>query len=619
MIFPSQAGATNAMITGDRIEPTKGNILIVDDMPNNLRFLSSALTGQGYKVRGAIDGRMALTVAKAAAPDLILLDIMMPEMDGYEVCQQLKTDEQTCEIPVIFISALDDTLDKVKAFGVGGVDYITKPFQVEEVLVRVENQLSLRAAQAEIRNLNATLEIRVLQRTAQLEKEIAERQRVQEQLLHLALHDRLTGLPNRAWLMKRLEQVLNRAQQEPGYCFAVLFLDCDNFKAVNDSLGHLAGDNLLIAVARRLESCLYPAYTIARLGGDEFVILLEAISGAIDATRVAEQIHQDLALPFHLGDRQIFINASIGIVLGSQAYEQPDHVLRDADTAMYRAKAKGKARYQIFKPEMLALARSFLELQTSLRLAIERQEFVVYYQPIVSLAAEQIAAFEALVRWQHPDRGLLPPAEFIWAAEEMGLIIDIDRWVLRQACRQLKLWQRRYPACQHLQVSVNLSAKQLSCPDLISYIDRVLHETQLEGESLKLEITESAIMDSDESATVVLQALKARRIQIGIDDFGTGYSSLSYLHRLTVDMLKIDRSFVSRIGTTGENLEIVGAIASLAHNLGMAVTAEGVETQQQLAQLRDLGCEFGQGYVVSQPLDSSEATAILTARSPEII
>jgi len=594
-----------------RAKPIKGNILIVDDLPNNLRFLSSALTEQGYKVRGAIDGRMALTVAKAAVPDLILLDIKMPDMDGYEVCQSLKIDEQTCEIPVIFISALDDTLDKVKAFGVGGVDYITKPFQVEEVLARVENQLNLRAAQAEIRQLNATLELRVLQRTAQLEKEIAKRQRVQEQLLHLALHDVLTGLPNRAWLMKRLEQVIQRTQQEPGYLFAVLFLDCDNFKAVNDSLGHLVGDNLLIAAARRLESCLYPACTIARLGGDEFVILLEAISGLEDATRVAEQLHQDLMLPFHLDDRQIYINASIGIVLGSPIYEKPEHLLRDADTAMYRAKAKGKARYQVFRPEMLDRARSFLDLQTSLRLAIERQEFIVYYQPIVSLAAQRIVAFEALVRWQHPDRGLLSPAEFIQVAEEMGLILAIDRWVLRQACRQLKYWQCCHPACERLQVSVNLSAKQLSCSDLIPYIDRVLRENQLAGESLKLEITESAIMDSDRSTAFVLQELKARRIQVGIDDFGTGYSSLSYLHRLTVDMLKIDRSFVSRIGATGENLEIVAAIATLAHNLGMAVTAEGVETQQQLAQLRDLGCEFGQGYVVSRPLNSEGAIALL--------
>ena len=623
--------------------PPRGDILIVDDTPDNLRLLSTMLTERGYKVRSVINGPMALMGTKAAPPDLILLDINMPEMNGYEVCQCLKSDRQTCDIPVIFISALDEALDKVRAFETGGVDYITKPFQVEEVLARVENQLTLRqlqrqlqekntrlqqeirdrtAAEMKVRQLNAELEERVRQRTAQLEasnqaleKEISERRHAQDQLLYLALHDALTGLPNRALFMKQLEDDLQRTQREEKYCFAVLFLDCDRFKLVNDSLGHLVGDQLLIEIAHRLVDCLHTTDTLARMGGDEFAILLKDVTDINTASRIVEYIQAKLVQPFQLDEREIFINASIGIVLGTPNYEKPEHLLRDADTAMYRAKALGKARHQVFDAEMHAHALELLQLENDLRRAVERNEFVVHYQPIVCLSTGRISGFEALVRWCHPEQGFISPGFFIPTAEETGLIVPIGQWVLREACQQMQRWRQNNEmgGAAHLQtISVNLSPKQFSQLDLLKDIDQILQETGLMGSDLKLEITEGAIMENAESAAVLLQQLKERQIQLSIDDFGTGYCSLSYLHRFPVDTLKIDRSFVSRIGQAGENLEIVQAVVALADNLGMDPIAEGVETSNQLAHLRALNCEFGQGYFFAEPLDRDTATLTLT-------
>jgi diguanylate cyclase (GGDEF)-like protein len=590
----------------------RANILIVDDTPDNLRFLSQTLGDRGYKVRSVIDGQMALTVARAAHPDLILLDIKMPDLDGYEVCRLLKADEQTREIPVIFLSALDEVLDKVKAFGAGGVDYITKPFQLEEVFARIENQEDLLSTKRQLQQLNAELEQRVFQRTAQLQQEIVERLRTQEQLLHLALHDPLTGLPNRTLLIKRLQEVLGRAQQHPGYLFAVLLLDCDRFKAINSSLGHGVGDQLLVEVSRRLALHVHPGNTISRLGGDEFVILLEEIENLEEATHLAEQLKTELAIAFQLAERNVPLSASIGIVVVTSLYEQPEHILRDADTAMYQAKAKGKDCYQVFAPDMYHRALQALNIETDLRNALANHELAVHYQPIIRLADSRIIGAEALVRWQPAKGGIIPPCDFIPVAEESGLIVPIDRWVMAQACQQLSSWRERGLTQLPSSISVNLSAKHFAQADLVRQIDRILQDTRLDPQSLNLEITESAIIENEAEARRILEQLKERQIKLTLDDFGTGFSSLSYLHQFPIDAIKIDRSFVSERGEAIANAEIVQSVLNLAHSLGIEAIAEGIETAQQLAQLKELGCEYGQGYFFFRPLDGQTAEQIFS-------
>jgi diguanylate cyclase (GGDEF)-like protein len=595
----------------------KASILIVDDTPDNLRFLSKFLSQKGYKVRNAINGHLALIAAKAANPDLILLDIQMPEMDGYQVCQILKNDPETSDIPIIFLTAMNSVIDKVKAFSIGGADYITKPFQLEEVLIRIENQLKFQAAKAEIRQLNSELENRVTDRTAELEQaneklkqEIVERQRAEKRLLHIAWHDSLTGLPNRSLLIEELQTCLNRVKSDSNYLFAVLFLDCDRFKIVNDSLGHLVGDKVIIAIAKRLQSCLSAEDTLARLGSDEFTIIIRNIQDISDAINGARTINQELQLPLKIEAYDVFINVSIGIAMGNAAYEKPEHILRDADIAMYQAKKLGNAHYQVFESSMRDHVLKRLQLETDLRLAVQNQEFYLNYQPIISLCTGKMAGFEALVRWQHPQQGFISPGEFIPMAEETGLIVPIGIWVLREACQTMQSWVEKFPELK-LHISVNLSVKQFRQPNLIEAIDQILAETKLNSEYLKLEITETAIMDNAESANRLLKQLRTRKIKLSLDDFGTGYSSLSYLHRFHLDTLKIDRSFIGNISDDRESLEIVEAIVTLAHQLKMDVVAEGVETLMHFNQLRTLGIEFGQGYFFAKPLDAESAEAFI--------
>lgn len=609
----------------------KGLILIVDDIQENLQVLSTTLSEHQYTVRMAVSGQMALIGASTIMPDLILLDIKMPEMNGYEVCERLKADAKTCDIPVIFVSALDEALDKAKAFATGGVDYITKPFQFEEVLARIEHQLTISrlrkrlqekndclerevqeriAAEAEVQKLNLQLEQQVLEQTVQLHQEMSERQRIQREVQAMAKHDALTGLPNRALFINHLIQAIEKLQQQPDYVFAVLFLDCDRFKLVNDSLGHFVGDRLLLEISGRLKSCQRLTDTLARIGGDEFAILLEGIQSINDAIRVTERIQAELAIPFHISEHEVFINASIGIAMSTLDYDQPTDLLRDADTAMYCAKTEGRGQYQIFAPTMRQTVQRRLQLETSLQRALERQEFVLNYQPIVSLATGAMTGFEALLRWQHPELGQVSPLQFIPVAEDLGLIIPIGQWVLLEACRQLRQWQDQ-GLTQPLTISVNLSVKQFAQPDLIEQIDQILQATGLESQLLRLEITETAIMENAESAARIMEQLRSRQIQLAMDDFGTGYSSLSYLHRFSVDVLKIDRSFISRLGEPQQGLGIVQAIISLAHSLEMEVIAEGVETARQRNQLQQLHCEYAQGYLFSQPLSSEEAGELL--------
>lgn len=443
--------------------------------------------------------------------------------------------------------------------------------------------------------------------------DLTERQRAEQELRHNAFHDPLTGLPNRAFFMDRLEHAIQQTKRHEDYLFAVLFLDLDRFKVVNDSLGHLLGDQLLIAIAGKLEACLRLTDLAARLGGDEFTILLEGIKDVSDALRVAERILRELALPFHLDGQEVFTSASIGIALSETGYSRPQDLLRDADTAMYRAKALGKARYEIFNSDMHTRAVARLQLEVELRNAIERQELRLQYQPIVSLSTGRIVSFEALVRWQHPQHGLRSPAEFIPIAAETGLINRLNQWVLRVACVQLRQWQLQFPATPYVTMSVNLSDQQFTQPDLIDQVEQILQETGLAGSSLRLEVTEGGLMENAAAVTTTLGQLKELGVQLSIDDFGSGYFSLGRLHRFPINELKIDRSFVAQISLEPGNSEIIDTIVTLAHKLGVEVTAKGVETQVQLTLLRELECEYGQGYFFSQPLDSKAAEALLMA------
>lgn len=491
---------------------------------------------------------------------------------------------------------------------------------VNVVITALHNQAGLICGFAKVtrdltehkRTEEALLRAAVVEATNQkLEKEIIERKRAQTKLLYDAFHDELTGLPNRALFMDRLEHALARIKRRDDCLFAVLFLDMDRFKIINDSLGHMVGDELITKFAQILVACLRQGDTVARFGGDEFTILLENIQDVGEATQVAERIQKELTLPFVLDKHEVFTTVSIGIALGSSGYYRPEELLRDADIAMYYAKNLGRARYAVFDPVMHTKAVVRLRLETDLRLAVEHQNFQLHYQPIVSLLTGKIRGFEALVRWQHPGRGLLLPAEFISVAEETGLIVPIGWWVLREACRQMCIWQRQFPVKKSLTISVNLSVKQFMQPDLITQVAQILHETNVDPCSLKLEITESVLLENTESATLALRRLKALGIQLCIDDFGTGYSSLSYLHRFPIDILKIDRSFVSSMTVCKQNLQIIQAIMTLANNLGIAVTAEGIETAKQLAQLKALECEFGQGYFFSKPVDSLAASKLI--------
>jgi len=442
-------------------------------------------------------------------------------------------------------------------------------------------------------------------------QDITERRRAEEQVHFAAFHDALTGLPNRVMLSERMSLAVERAKRRRDYEFAVLFIDLDRFKVINDSLGHPAGDQLLIEIARRLESCLRPADTVARLGGDEFAILLDAAEGAYHPTTVAERIQEKLSMPFNLGGHEVYTSASIGIAFSITGYDSPDDILRDSDTAMYRAKANGKARHEVFDREMHTRAVERLKLENDLRRAVERNEFEVHYQPVLDMAAGRIKGFEALARWRHPTHGLVPPADFIPLAEETGLIIPLGLQILRQSCAQARLWQRLFTADPPLTVSVNLSARQFQQPDLVEQVERILHETGLPADSMFLEVTESTVMENAGQAEKLLSGLNDLGIRLALDDFGTGYSSLSYLHRFPFDALKIDRSFVSQMGDDLESNKIVKTIMTLASELGIGVTAEGVETERQRNQLMNLGCRYAQGYLFSRPLASDAATEYL--------
>jgi len=446
-----------------------------------------------------------------------------------------------------------------------------------------------------------------------LTRENVERKDAESRLSHAAFHDLLTGLPNRALFMDRLRQTLARQRRNKEQVSAVCFLDLDRFKVVNDSLGHVVGDLLLIAVARRLERCLRPADTLARLGGDEFTVLVEDVADAAVGSAFAQRLLRELEAPFMIGGRELFVMSSIGVAVVRGTYGRPEDVLRDAEIAMYQAKGLGKNRYEVFAPAMLTLADAQLQLETSLRHALDRNEFRLHYQSIVSIETGELLGFEALIRWQDEERGLVSPHEFVPLAEETGAIVPIGEWVLREACRQLHEWNAAFSASPQLTMSVNVSAKQLCEPQFASRVREILAASGVDGAMLHIEITESAIMSCAADAKVALDELRAMGVRIHLDDFGTGYSSLGYLHAFPTDALKIDRSFISGQGDGVAHPEIVQSILALAHSLSIEVIAEGIETRKQYTELRLLKCGFGQGHYFSRPVDASRATLSLAA------
>jgi diguanylate cyclase (GGDEF)-like protein len=531
--------------------------------------------------------------------------IAIHQMNDDDIAQEVKALGKKCSI----LSLLGTPLFYQQIY-IGGISL----GQCDRERTWTDNELSLVRAIAD----QCAIAIHQSELYQNAQTELMERKKMEAQLRHDAFHDALTGLPNRALFLDRLSHALQLSQRRSHLNnphldeqFGVLFLDLDRFKVVNDSLGHLAGDQLLKIVAKRLVDCLRGGDTVARLGGDEFVMLLEEIEDINDVIEVAQRIQALLKVPILIDGNEIFISTSIGIALNSSHYTQPDELLRDADAAMYRAKDKGRDRYEIFNFSMHTEALRKLRLENDLRRAIDRQELRVYYQPVVSLKSGQILGFEALVRWQHPEQGLISPAEFIPLAEDAGLVGAIDFWVLEKACTQLRIWQDRFPFAADLTMNVNLSGKQFTKPDLVSQIEQILKRTNISNSSLKIEVTESILIEKTSLATQILSELKERKIKICIDDFGTGYSSLSYLHRFPIHTLKIDQSFISRVGHNSKDEEIVKAIIVLGINLGFNVVAEGIETDAQLRFLETNNCHAGQGYYLFKPLEADKITELL--------
>jgi len=553
-------------------------LLVVDDDATNRDALSRLLSCTGYTVLTAENGAVALQIIATHRVDAVLLDVMMPGMSGLETLRHLRESRSVAELPVIMVTARDGSDDVVEALDLGANDYVTKPIDCAVALARIRALVTVRRA------------------------------------------DPLTGLPNRVLFMERLNRLITR-MPAPSRAFAVFFLDVDRFKLINDSLGHAAGDELLVGIARRLEQSLRSSdriyrcegeLTLARLGGDEFTILLEGVGSAEHAQSIADRLTSVVAEPFTVQNRDVVVTASVGMVLSADRYRRAEDMVRDADIAMYHAKQLGKGRWQLFDGSMLAAAEQRLQLESDLRRALADSQLEIHYQPIVALGEGQLCGFEALLRWRHPTRGLILPGDFIPTTEETGLIVPIGRWVLREACRQMATWDREFPHCTALTISVNLSARQCMQPDLLSDVSQVLDETGLDPARLKLEITESVVLENTDTVARVLQDLRRLGVQLGLDDFGMGYSALSYLQRFPFQTIKIDRAFVSSVHDSA-NAEIIRAIVSLAEGLDMDVTAEGVETREQAIRLKELACGFAQGFYFHHPLPPDEARRLIRA------
>jgi diguanylate cyclase (GGDEF)-like protein/PAS domain S-box-containing protein len=713
---------TQLLPHGQDASPALPQILVVDDTPTNLGLLVDHLEDRGYEVLVALGGQEALDRLRYAQPDLILLDVMMPGMDGFETCRRLKADAQTRDIPVIFMTALTDLDSKVSAFAAGGVDYVTKPFQIEELIARVRTHIALRKAGVELleqkMSLQAEVEARHLVEASLRDSELRHRRlfetagdgilvidcdartvhdlnaqcahilampldevrgrylddlpifaaigdartivdtlrqsgemkwaewtwerpdgtmvsvevlcttyRVGHRLLaqctlrdvkarkeaearirYLAMHDALTGLPNRTLLMDRLSQGIARARRDHSQV-GLLLLDLDHFKHINDSLGHFVGDALLEEVSKRLRSVLRDSDTPARLGGDEFVVAAGDLSGSGDAEVLAQRIQAVLEPDFQVGSHTLRIGTSIGISMYPADGDSPSALLQAADTAMYQAKKNGRGTYRLFTSDLTMAAERWHTLSNDLYGACERGEFALYYQPQVSVSDSTITGLEALLRWHHPTEGLIQPALFIPLLEEHGRMVEVGRWVLRTACLQNAAWQSQ--GLPTVRVAVNLSAQQFYRGDIVRAVRDALDESGLAPEWLELELTESLTLDDTEVTIRVMEELKAMGVKLALDDFGTGWSSLGYLRRFPLDRIKIDRSFVRDIVNDHSTAAIVHSILGLARDLNLDCVAEGVETADQLEHLRRQNCAEIQGYLFSRPVEIAQIEDLL--------
>ena len=567
-------------------------VLVIDDEPDNFDVLETLLHDQNYQMHYCSNGLDALLSLDNIKPDIILLDVMMAGIDGIEFCYRIREIPKWEALPIIMVTALSSKEDLAKCLSAGANDFITKPVNSVELKARVRSMIRIHQQHQQLASFNALLEKTVEQRTVDLQ--------------NMIFQDTVTHLPSRMFLLQQITATLEAGDLS----FAVVYIDCDQFKLVNGAFGYAVGNQLLKAIGDRLNQHLRTGDLLARIGEDEFCFLLHQIDRqnleqAIEP--YIQKILQSFINPFIVSGCEIFISACIGIAVGHSLDQQPEELLQDADTAMYKAKIKGKGSYQIFDRQMYLATLNRLTLENDLQRALKQQEFITYYQPIINLATEKISGFEALVRWRHPERGLISPLEFIPCMEETGLIVPVGIMILKQACLQLKAWHDL--GWTELTMSVNLSVRQFACPNLVEDIDQVLLETAIDPNYLKMEITESAIMDNAQTAITVLEQLRSRHIQISIDDFGTGYSSLGYLHRFPVDNLKIDRSFVSQIQSDKRKYQVVDMIVSLSKQLQLSIIAEGIETTEQLQWLQNVGCEYGQGYLFSKPLPAVDVAA----------
>ena len=685
-------------------------ILIVDDIPANLAIAVSYLEDNDFNVLVAQDGKEGLGRAQLVKPDLILLDVMMAGLDGFQTCRRLKGIESTRDIPVIFMTALNDTSDKVKAFAVGAVDYVSKPLQVEELLARIRTHLTLRVMQEQLIAQNAKLHVSELYYRRLFEsakdgillldlasgrisdvndsvvhmlgytrdhyvkkkfldvlpfrnipvcraalanlqsgesvsfehwvmesegkaavdveffgnvykvdgtmiaqcnlRDITARKQAETRIHHMALHDALTGLANRTLLRDRLSQAISLASRNKEQV-AVLLLDLDIFKHINDSLGHHIGDGVLQGVAMRLRAVLRESDIVARLGGDEFVVVLPVVSNLQQIEEVAQKLIGSLREPFYIESHEIHICGSIGIGRYPNDGDNAGALLRTADLAMYAAKATGHGQYKFFTAELSVAPQRRLLLEKDLFAACRREEFILHYQPLVAANSRGITAVEALLRWNHPQHGMISPLEFIPLLEDLGLIVGVGKWALRTACMQSVAWQME--GLQPVRMTVNVSPSQFYHGDLVKTVEEALLESQLDPGLLELELTETLRLDELEGTIQIMDRLKLLGVSLSLDDFGTGWSSLSYLKRFPLDRLKIDRAFMRGIATEPAAKALVSGIISLARSLGLASIAEGVETIEQFHFLEEKGCAEFQGFLYSAAVSASECGALIRA------